>query len=69
MLIRVKVEAGAKRQSIRAIENGFEISVREPAERNQANRQVLGIMRARYPGRAVKLISGEHQSSKIIEIS
>jgi uncharacterized protein YggU (UPF0235/DUF167 family) len=46
----------------------FMVSVTEPAERGLANRRVLAIVRKLYPGKSVRLVSGHHKPTKIIEI-
>lgn len=44
------------------------IRVKEPAEGNCANKRILGIVRQRYPGRAVRMVSGHQSSHKIISV-
>ncbi len=46
----------------------FEVSLKEPAERNLANSRVLEIFREKFPGVAVRIISGHHSPSKILSV-
>lgn len=72
MYIRVKVIAGAKKEKFE--QNGdelFEISVKEPAKQNMANRRIQELI-ARHFGiikGKVKIISGHRSPSKIISIN
>lgn len=71
MYIKVEVNAGAKTEVIRKTgDDSFDISVREKAERNQANRRVLELIRQQFSGKRViaKIVSGHHSPSKIISI-
>ncbi len=71
MLIHVKVSAGEKREKFEEIsDTRFVISVKEKAERNMANRRVMAILAGHFkvPERSVRVISGHHSPSKIIEI-
>ncbi len=65
--LKVKVHAGAKKA--RAVEkspDGWEIWVKEPAERGRANRAVAAILEASLSkGWRVKLVKGARRSSKI----
>lgn len=68
MYIKVKVITEAKREVVKKIRDDYyEISLREPAERNLANKRILEIVREIYPG-SVKIISGHHHPSKIISV-
>ena len=70
ILIGLKVTAGARQESIEKInESRYHISVTEPAEDNLANERVLHIMQNIFPGKRIRLISGHHAPSKIIEVS
>lgn len=71
MYVRVEVYAKTKKEKVSKVgENRFEISVKEPAERNLANLRVKEIIAELY-GVSVtkaKLISGHHSPRKIISI-
>ncbi|MDE2038379.1 MAG: DUF167 domain-containing protein, partial [Patescibacteria group bacterium] len=47
----------------------FVVSVREPAERGEANERVLELLRLEHPGKPVRLVSGHLKPSKIVEVS
>ena len=71
MFIKVRVSAGAKEERIeRAEPDLFYIAVREPAERNLANRRVQELLGAHFgvPAGAVRLVSGHHSPGKIFRL-
>ncbi|MDQ5971089.1 MAG: uncharacterized protein QG566_35 [Patescibacteria group bacterium] len=71
MYVKVKVFAGAKKQTIKEIgENRYEIHVKEPAERNMANSRVISMVASLYNinPKAVKIFSGHHSPSKLLSI-
>jgi len=71
MYIKVKVEAGAKKEKITQVsDDHFEVSVREPAERNLANRRILALVAEffKVPAGKVKLVSGHHSPGKILDV-
>lgn len=71
MYVRVTVKAGAKKESIAECgEAELGIAVREPAERNMANRRVVALVAEHFsvrPG-AVRIISGHHSTRKILSV-
>lgn len=71
MHITVKVKTGAKNESVRRLSGErFEISVREKAEGNLANRRVLQLVAQHLgvPLKQVRITKGHHQPSKILSI-
>ncbi len=70
MYIKINVMASSRKQSIKKIsETHFEISIREPAKQNMANRQIMEIMRKQFAPRSIiKIVSGHHSASKIISV-
>ncbi len=71
MYISVRVQAGARRESLEASGNGrLTIAVKEPAERNLANRRVRELVAEHLslPLEKVRLISGHTSPSKIFDI-
>lgn len=71
MLIKVKVKAGAKNESVRKLsEDRFEIAVRENPEQNLANRRVIALIARQFQVtlHKVRLTSGHHRPSKILSI-
>lgn len=71
MLIKVKVFAGSRRESVsQKSEDAFEICVKEKAERGEANRAVRRALAEHFkvPVSKIRLIKGARQPSKIFEI-
>ncbi len=71
MYIKVRVIAGAKKESVEEVSAGhFKISVKEPAERNLANRRVVKLVAAYYKlsPKQVRIISGHTSPSKILSL-
>jgi uncharacterized protein YggU (UPF0235/DUF167 family) len=63
MYIKVKVTAGAKKESLKQTgPNRFAISVKAPAERGLANQAILILLAAhlKLPRSHLRLISGHH---------
>ena len=71
MLIKVKVFAGSKKEEIlQKSENGFEILVKEKAERGEANRAVrraLAEFLKILPSK-IRIVKGARKPNKIFEI-
>lgn len=71
MYVRVSVYPNAKKEVIKKEgENRFEVRVKEPAERNSANRRVLQLIAEVYsiPVKQLRIISGHQNQRKIISI-
>jgi uncharacterized protein YggU (UPF0235/DUF167 family) len=69
MFIKIKVKTGSRTEKVeKKAEDLYFVSVKEEAERNMANRRVLGIFREMFPGKRVNLVKGHHSSSKMIEV-
>lgn len=71
MYIRVHALPDAKRESIAKESDGvYQVSVREPAERNLANSRIQELVAAELgvPAKAVRLISGHHGPTKLFSI-
>jgi uncharacterized protein (TIGR00251 family) len=67
--IKVRVKTEQKKEVVtRESPDHFEISLKEPAERNLANSRILEIFRELFPEKPVRIISGHHSPSKIISI-
>lgn len=72
MYIKVKVQAGAKKEKIeKKSENSFMISVKEPALRNLANTRIREMIASIYEIniKSVRIISGHQSPSKILSIN
>ena len=71
MYIKLKVTTGAKKEKIiKKSEDHFDISVKEPAERNMANKRVVELVRDYFKvyNGDVRIVSGHHSPSKIISL-
>ena len=71
MYIKAKVIVDAKKEKIiKKSKNHFEISVKESAERNLANKKVVELVRDYFKvyNGDVRIVSGHHSPSKIISI-
>jgi len=69
--IHIKVIAGAKRESFKQKSaDHFEISVKEKAERNEANNRVLELVAEYFkvPLNKVRIVNGHHHPSKLLVI-
>lgn len=72
MYIKVKVQAGAKKESVEKKNNDtYNISVKEKAERNMANQRVCEIIAStmRVSIKNIRIISGHQSPSKILSIN
>ena len=74
MYVHAKVQAGSKKESFEMInEDHFLISVREKAERNQANQRVIDLVRDYFENLGqktgqIKIVSGHHSPSKLLSV-
>ncbi|MEK7201461.1 MAG: DUF167 domain-containing protein [Patescibacteria group bacterium] len=71
MYVRVHVAPGSKREQITEGKGGILlITVREPAEGNQANKRVreLVALRLLLPLSKVRILSGHHSPTKLLTI-
>lgn len=71
MYIRVRVTPGSKKETVRKVrEAEYEMSVKEKAERNMANRRVieLAAREFRLPPRAVRIVNGHRSPSKLLRL-
>ncbi len=72
MYLKIKVRSESRRESIRAISTErFEVSVKEKAEANRANRRVLELIaqRLQIPFKKIRIIRGHHSPSKLVLIA
>ena len=72
MYIKVKTTPGAKKESfIEEKENVFRVSVKEKAERNQANKKVIELVARHFkvPTGKVRITNGHHHPIKLIYIN
>ena len=71
MYVRVKVTPGAKKEIVQQKAEGeFEISVKEPAEQNLANRRVQELIARELSVdvKKVRIISGHRSPRKIFSV-
>jgi len=73
MYVHVKVVAGAPKESFsqkkKSVDH-FEVSVKEKAERNEANNRVLALVASHFkvPVAKVRIINGHRHPSKLLVI-
>lgn len=71
MYVKVRVYAGMKNESLTKLkEDHFEIITKAPAQGNAANKRVREMIAGEYgvSAKAVRLVSGHHHPSKILEV-
>lgn len=71
MLLHVKVTADAKKDSVtRKNDTSYIVTVKEEAKDNMANRKMLALLaeELNVPTAAIRLITGHHTPSKIVEV-
>lgn len=72
MHVSVKVAAGAKREKVvQVAPERFEISVREEAERNMANKRVIALIALHFgvSEKKVRIVKGHRGPAKLLSIS
>ena len=69
MFIHVRVKPSAKKESIlKKSDTHFVISVKEPAERNMANKRIIEIIKRLFCIKSVRIINGHNSPSKLLSI-
>lgn len=71
MLIRVKVNAGARKELLVEIApNKFKVDVKEKAEQNTANKRVVALIARHFhvPEKSVRIMSGHQRSNKTLTV-
>ncbi len=71
MYIKVKVTAGAKKETIEKLsDDHYKISVKQRAERNMANDRVIEILSGIFNlnTKQIRIINGHHSPSKMFSI-
>lgn len=72
MYIKVRVTAGAKKEEVKKKnKDTYLLSVKEPAERNLANKRICEIMAGIFEisTNKIRIISGHQNPSKILSIN
>ncbi len=65
----VEARAGAKKDIVvKKKPDYWQISVRAPAARGEANRAILAILHRHFPQHTIKLIHGAHRQKKLFLI-
>ncbi len=68
MIIKIKVKPNSKEQKIEKIsENEFKINLKEKAEDNKANLELLKLLRREFK-KPVRIIKGLKSKNKIVEV-
>ncbi len=71
MYVKVRVIPKAKKETMKKIaDQTFEMTVKQPAERNLANNRVRELLANEYniDSKAVRIVSGHHSGSKIFDV-
>lgn len=69
MYIKLKVTVEAREEKIEKVsDDHLNIWVREKAERNQANRRILDLVKEYFHASRIRLVSGHHSPSKIVSV-
>jgi len=69
--MRVNVQPGARKDVIKQVNTDhFSVSVRNKAERNEANKRTLELLseHLKVPPSSLKIILGHHSPNKIISV-
>jgi uncharacterized protein len=71
MLVKVRVSAGAKKESFDKSGDRYVISVREKALENRANLRVIELLsiHLKVPIKSIRIIRGHHMPSKILSVA
>lgn len=72
MYIKVHATPGARKEKVERVnEVTFNITVKEPAERNLANNRIRELLCMEYEldKGAVRMVSGHHSRSKIFDVN
>lgn len=68
MYIHVKVQAEARKELVQKTDaTHYVVQVKEPALNNSANRRMLELMKIELGTERLRLVSGHHSPSKIID--
>ena len=69
MYIQVRVLTKQKKEHVKELKDGyFKVSIREKAERNEANNRILKIFKDYYNTDKVKIINGHKNPKKLISV-
>ena len=65
--IRVKTEQNVEKLTM-VKDDHYDISVKEKATQNRANKRIIELFSQHFKGRRVRIVSGHHSPSKIIDV-
>lgn len=69
MLIKVRVTVGARAEKVvKKKDDLYVVSVKQKAERNEANDRVLEIFRKLHLRKSVRIVKGHKSPAKIVEV-
>ena len=71
MYVKVRVVPKTKKETVKKIDDQtFEMTVKEPAERNLANNRIKELLACQYGigVNQVRMVSGHHSGSKIFDV-
>ena len=70
MYIHVRAHPKSKNEKLEKLKDDhFEIWVKEPAEKNQANKKIIELLKAHFTeSKSVRIISGHHSPSKLFSV-
>jgi uncharacterized protein YggU (UPF0235/DUF167 family) len=71
MYVKVRVVPKAKKETVKKIDDQtFEMTIKEPAERNLANNRIKELLANEYSvnSKLVRMVSGHHSGSKIFDV-
>lgn len=69
MLVKVRVKAEAKKQLIMEIaHNSYAVHVQASRERNEANKEMLELLKEYFGTKHIKIIKGHTTPHKIVDI-
>ena len=57
-----------KEMVIKKTDDSYELFVREPKERGEANKRLVILLGNLHPGQSIKIIKDHHSQRKIIEV-
>lgn len=72
MYVKVRVVAGMKKEKVVQVDDvTYEMTVKEPAERNLANKRIRMILAEQYnvEEKRVRIVTGHHSQSKIFDVT
>ena len=72
MYIRVRVKASSRKEQIQKVsETEYLMAVKEPAERNMANKRVRELLAGAFGARLenVRIITGHHSPTKVFDVT